>query len=172
MATKTQAAHILLRSGEARKVGQRSTGAIRYDIVSDSERTKVFIRITGNDGGGYFSREFIDFDKAIDSVASYKDGSPFPSKVFASAFVGKSSNNAGFLAAVLRGEQLLDAAPGSDFQHVIAGEWADWKVAALQLEGTPIDEPKPADSKLADGANKVQSKRSKSKKDNVGETAE
>ncbi|MBZ5793252.1 hypothetical protein K8353_24295 [Burkholderia contaminans] len=52
MSTQTQSAHILLRSGEARKVGQRSTGTIRYDIVSDSERTKVFIRITGNDGGG------------------------------------------------------------------------------------------------------------------------
>ena len=91
MTTQTQSAQILLRSGEARKVGQRSTGMIRYDIVSDSERTKVFVRITGNDGGGYFSRELIDFDNAIDNVTPYKNGSSFPSKVFASAFVGKSS---------------------------------------------------------------------------------
>ena len=54
---------------------------IRYDIVSDSERTKVFIRITGNDGGGYFSRELIDFGKAIDNVTPYQNGSSFPSKV-------------------------------------------------------------------------------------------
>ncbi|KWC78943.1 hypothetical protein WL58_21890 [Burkholderia cepacia] len=172
MTTQTQHAHLLLRSGEARKVGQRSTGAIRYDIVSDGERTKVFIRITGNDGGGYFSRELVDFDKAIDNVASHKDGSPFPSKVFASAFAGKSSNNAGFLAAVLRGEQLLDAAPGSDFQHVISGEWADWKAATLQLEGTPIEEPKPSDAAPADEANKALPKRGKSKKGHAQETPE
>ncbi|MBR8218294.1 hypothetical protein HT749_31955 [Burkholderia cepacia] len=172
MSTQTQSAHILLRSGEARKVGQRSTGTIRYDIVSDSERTKVFIRITGNDGGGYFSRELVDFDKAIDGIASYKDGSPFPSKIFAPAFVGKSSNNAGFLAAVLRGEQLLDAAPGSDFQHVVSGEWADWKSDALKLEGTPIEEPKSSDAPLADNTNKALPKRSKSKKGHTQETTE
>lgn len=172
MTTQTQSAHILLRSGEARKVGQRSSGVIRYDVVSDSERSKVFIRITSNDGGGYFSREFVDFDKAIDSVVQYKDGSPFPSKVFAPAFVGKSSNNAGFLAAVLRGEQLLDAAPGSDFQHVISGEWADWKIATLQLEGTPIAEPKPSDAAPAGDANKALPKRSKSKKGHTQETPE
>lgn len=172
MTTQLQHTHLLLRSGEARKVGQRSTGAIRYDIVSDSERTKVFIRITGNDGGGYFSRELVDFDKAIDNVASYKNGNPFPSKVFASAFFGKSSNNAGFLAAVLRGEQLLDAAPGSDFQHVISGEWANWKATALLLEGRPIEEPKSSDAAQADDANKALPKRSKSKKGHTQETTE
>lgn len=62
--TQAQQSHIFLRSGEAHKVGQRSTGTIRYDLISDSTRTSLFIRITGNDGGGYFSRELIDFDKA------------------------------------------------------------------------------------------------------------
>ncbi|SKC66145.1 hypothetical protein SAMN05445504_0502 [Burkholderia sp. CF099] len=172
MTTQTQHPHLLLRSGEARKVGQRSTGMIQYDIVSDSERTKVFIRITGNDGGGYFSRELIDFDKAIDNVTPYQNGSPFSSKVFASAFVGKSSNNAGFLAAVLRGEQLLDAAPGSDFQHVVAGKWADWKADALKLEGAPIEEPKSPDAVPAEDADKVLVKRGKSKKGHTEETTE
>ena len=172
MTTQTKHTHLLLRSGETRKVGQRATGMIRYDIVSDSEHTKVFIRITGNDGGGYFSRELIDFDKAIDYVTPYKNGSSFPSKVFASAFVGKSSNNAGFLAAVLRGEQLLDAAPGSDFQHVVSGEWADWKAEALKLEGTPIEEPKSSDAEPAHGANKALPKRGKSKKGHTEETPE
>lgn len=139
-------AYILLRSAHARKVGQRATGMIQYDLLCDVQRTSVFIRLSGNEGGGYFSREKIDFDKALECVANISSDRPLPSKVFASAFVGKSSNNAGFLAAVLREEQLLDAAPGTDFQHVASGDWSAWKVEILKLEGTPLVEPARVDA--------------------------
>lgn len=133
--------YLLLRSANARKVGQRASGMIQYDVLCDAERTSVFFRISGNEGGGYFSREKIDFDKAVACVANFDSGRPLPSKVFAAAFIGKSSNNAGFLAAVLRAEQLLDAAPGTDFQHVTSGNWSAWKAETLKLEGTPLVEP-------------------------------
>lgn len=165
MTTQIHQAHLLLRSGEARKVGQRSTSMVRYDVTSDADRTKVFIRITSNDGGGYFSKEMIDIDKADECVTSHRDGSPFPSKTLAPAFAGKSSNNAGFLAAVLRAEHLLDAAPGSDFQHVVSGDWSDWKFDALKLEGTPLPIPVQPTPQASDGdANKPLAGRGKGKK--------
>lgn len=170
--TTSDNTYLLLRSGEARKVGQRATGVIRYDILSDSEHTKVFMRITGNDGGGYFSRETIDFDKTFDCVASYRDDRPLPSKLFTSAFKGKSSNNAGFLAAILRAEHLLDAAPGSDFQHVVSGDWTTWKADALKLEGTPMAEVASTASPTADNSHKTQAKGSKNKKNDAGGTAQ
>jgi hypothetical protein len=148
---------------------------IRYDLLCDVQRTSVFIRLSGNEGGGYFSREKIDFDKALECVANINSGRPLPSKVFASAFTGKSSNNAGFLAAVLREEQLLDAAPGTDFQHVASGDWSAWKAELLNLEGTPLVEPSRADATntssdtsgdpvSADKANKEHTKEARSRK--------
>lgn len=141
MSDQNSIQYLLLRSDNARKVGVRATGMIQYDVLCNAERTSVFFRISGNEGGGYFSREKIDFDKAIECVANFDSGRPLPSKVFAAAFIGKSSNNAGFLAAVLRAEQLLDAAPGTDFQHVTSGDWSAWKTDTLKLEGKPLVEP-------------------------------
>ncbi|MFM0597312.1 hypothetical protein [Paraburkholderia dilworthii] len=170
--TTSDNTYLLLRSGEARKVGQRATGVIRYDILTNSEHTKVFMRITGNDGGGYFSREAIDFDKTFDCVASYRDDRSLPSKLFASAFMGKSSNNAGFLAAILRAEHLLDAAPGSDFQHVVSGDWTAWKVDTLKLQGTPLADLAAPTSPTAENPHKTQAKGSKNKKIDAGGTAQ
>jgi hypothetical protein len=140
MSDQVSTAYLLLRSAHARKVGLRATGKIQYDVLCDTKRTSVFIRISSNEGGGYFSREMIDFDKAVECIASFGKDRPLPSKVFAPAFVGKSSNNAGFLAAVLRAEQLLDAAPGTDFQHIASGDWTTWKTEMLKLEGAPLVE--------------------------------
>jgi hypothetical protein len=139
-----QLTFFLLRSADARKVGQRATGKIQYELLCDTNHKAVFIRIVGNEGGGYFSREKIDFASALQCVAGYEGDRTLPSKVFQAAFVGRSSNNAGFLAAVLRAEGLLDAAPGTDFQHIVSGDWLAWKNATLALEGTLLPEAAPA----------------------------
>lgn len=141
-----QLTFFLLRTADARKVGQRATGKIRYELLCDANRESLFVRIVGNEGGGYFSREKVDFNKALQCVSGYEGGSTLPSKVFRAAFVGRSSNNAGFLAAVLRAEGLLDAAPGTDFQHIVSGDWPAWKNATLALEGTLLTETAPAEA--------------------------
>lgn len=165
MTDQTSNSFLLLRSTQARKVGQRATGKIQYEILCDIKRESVFIRITGNEGGGYFSREKIDFDETIECVTGLDSGRALPSKAFAAAFVGRSSNNAGFLAAVLRAEGLLDAAPGTDFQHVISGDWSAWKNETLKLDGTPLVEPvaaagarSPSDSSSVEGASVAEHK--------------
>ena len=47
------------------------------------------------------------------------------------AFTGRSSNNAGFLAAILHAEGLLSRATDSETKHVCTGDWASWKVSLL-----------------------------------------
>lgn len=129
----------LLKGGTAPKLGARAEGSINYNVLADDERQRLFIAVTGNKGGGYFSKEHVDISKieaCLDTTASAK---PFPSKTLKDAFVGRSSNNAGFLVAVLRHEGLLAAAPGAETQHVRSGDWPAWKKAMLAEAGKLIE---------------------------------
>jgi hypothetical protein len=129
----------LLKESTAPKVGARAEGSINYNVLADNERQQLFIAITGNKGGGYFSKEHVDISKieaCLDTAAAAK---PFPSKTFKEAFVGRSSNNAGFLVAVLRHEGLLAAAPEAETQHVRSGDWTAWKKAMLAEAGKLIE---------------------------------
>lgn len=129
----------LLKDGTAPKLGARAEGSIDYNVLADNERQQLFIAITGNKGGGYFSKEHVDVSKieaCLDTTAAAK---PFPSKTFKEAFVGCSSNNAGFLVAVLRHEGLLAAAPEAETQHVRSDDWTAWKKAMLAEAGKLIE---------------------------------
>lgn len=64
-----------------------------------------------------------------------------PSKCFKEAFVGRSSNNSGFLAAILRAEGLLIPAAEAENRHMAAADWQAWQVAALAEPGTLIEPP-------------------------------
>jgi len=127
-----------LKEGIAPKLGARAEGGIRFLVLADTARQHLFVAITGNESGGYFSRERVPFDKIEACLDTSQAGKPFPSKTFKEAFVGRSSNNAGFMVAVLRSEGLLAAAPDAETQHVRSGDWAAWKKAMLAETGTLI----------------------------------
>lgn len=137
----------LLKSANARKLGKQSEGRIGYQILGNTDRTSLYMTITENSGGGYFSREIVQFQKVEACLAKQNQDKPFPSKSFKEAFVGRSSNNAGFLAAILRAEGLLAAAPTSESQHLVTDTWADWKKSLLSTPGklVEIDTIKPND---------------------------
>jgi hypothetical protein len=87
---------------------------------------------------------FARIESAVHGIAA---GQPIASKQFQPCFVSKSQNNAGFLAAVLRSEKLLQAVPDAAHQHVVAGDWSAWKTALLaqadQAEPYRPEAPKP-----------------------------
>lgn len=132
---------LLLKQADASKTGQRAEGKIGYVVLADGPKSDLFIKLTRNDGGGYFSNETVPIDKIEACLAGTKPDAPFPSKVFAPAFAGRSSNNAGFLAAVLRAEGLISASPEAVHQHKRAGDIATWKKAMLALPGKPYADP-------------------------------
>lgn len=129
----------LLKSSTAPKIGKQSEGVIGYKILSDMERTSLHIVITSNEGGGYFSREIVPFNKISACLKSRVQDKPFPSKLFKDAFIGRSSNNAGFLAAILRVLGLLATAPDAETQHIVGDDWTAWQKLMLAVEGEKID---------------------------------
>lgn len=135
--------YLCLKVGQAAKTGERSTGQITYRVLSDTDRQSLFLTLTGNDGGGWFSDEIVPLSRIEEVLDTLPDRSQsFPSKILRPAFVSKSVNNAGFLGALLRAERLLAAAPEDKQQHVLTDAWSDWKAAMLSLDGEPYD-PKP-----------------------------
>ena len=149
MSTSLPTTFLLLHSAVAPKLGLRSSGRIGYQLLTDTDRQHLYLALTDNDGGGYFSREIVPF-AAVEACLDGHDASqPFPSKRLFLAFQGRSSNNAPFICAALRDLGLLQAAPGKPFQHAIADGWAGWIEAQLARPGEPYtlpvaDKAKPA----------------------------
>lgn len=149
-------AYLRVREASASKLGQRASGAIRYAVLTNEERTEVYLTVTANDGGGQWSREAVplrDIEEALSGVA---EGSTFAAKRLCGAFVGKSTNNAGFLAAVLRAESLV--APAGKYQFVVDGDWDEWKRTVLAAPSQPFPVAAPADEKATTAAPAVANK--------------
>lgn len=125
----------LLKTAKAMKLGKNAKGGIQYQVLADSGRQDPMFKIIGNDGGGYFSKEVVPLDQVNACFAKHPRDQPFPSKLLQAAFAGRSSNNAGFLAAILRAEGLLSLAPDSEGRHIIASNWAAWKASVLAEPG-------------------------------------
>lgn len=131
--------YLKLKSAEAQKLG-RNGGAISYLILTDTDRQQLYVSITANDSGGYFSNEIARFD-GIEACMPADHIQPFPAKTLIPAFVSRSANQPSFCAALLRAEGLMAAAEGKPHQHQIVGDWAEWKRAMLVLPGEPYVPP-------------------------------
>ncbi|OWY34643.1 hypothetical protein [Herbaspirillum aquaticum] len=130
----------LLKASTAAKVGKFGKGAIAYAVTTDSDRLTLHIQITGNEGGGYFSREKVPFDAIEACLAGTETEQAFPSSTFKHAFSGRSSNNSGFMVAILRAEGLISvsATPGTKYEK--SGDWQAWKASMLAEPGSLITE--------------------------------
>lgn len=137
MTTPEPIAYLLLKTDTAPKLGQHAAGGITYRILADTGRQELFLTITGNIGGtGYYSREIAPF-AAVERCRPDDDTLSFPAKTFARSFVSRSSNNPGFLTAILRHEGLLGPVPEKVHQHLLTGNWPAWVEAQLALPGEP-----------------------------------
>lgn len=137
-----------LSASTAQKLG-RNGGAISYRVLSDEEHQHLFLTITDNDSGGYFSKEIVSFD-AVEQCLPAVMSLPFSAKQLARSFKGKSANNPGFMAAILRSNGLLGAVEHKPHLHIVTGDWLAWKTAMLALQGEPYVPPTKADE-VTDG---------------------
>jgi len=87
-ATSPAAPYVTLKSATASKLGKHADGTISYKVACDIGRTALFLEITDNSSGGYFSREYVPVAR-IEELLSNPDQSGFPSKVLKAAFTGK-----------------------------------------------------------------------------------
>jgi len=127
---ESESAYQVLKAGIAKKAGMRAEGEIGYQLLINDGA--LYVRLVSNNRGGYFSRECIPFSRIADCLAATSSTDrAIPSKAFRTAFVGKSANNAGFLAAVLREEGLIAAAPENVLLHRVCDDWRAWHQAVL-----------------------------------------
>lgn len=134
--------YLSLKTATAEKIG-KVPNTIGYRILCDEAKQQLFITITGNSDGGHFSNEIIPFSNIEKCKEGVAIGAYVPSKMFFPAFVSRSNNNCGFLAAILRSEELLAPVVDAVRKHVLQPNWDTWKELMLEEAGTPWEPPQP-----------------------------
>lgn len=147
MSDSCSISYVCLATATAQKLG-RNGGGITFKVLADAERRQLFLTITGNDGGGYFSREVVTLD-AIERCLPSDRTQPFAAKVFARSFQGKSANQPGFCAAVFRSLGLLGPVENKPHLHIVTTDWTAWKSEMLTREGEPYVPPAKPESNMA-----------------------
>lgn len=111
----------------AEKLSTRSEGLIFYAIGRHEDTGELFLKITGNQGGGLHSKEWIALSAIDDVLRSLPADKPFKSSVMKRLFKGGSANNAGFLSAILRsdGLKLIQKADGNPMLHELVPDYLE-----------------------------------------------
>jgi uncharacterized UPF0160 family protein len=123
--------YLSLKSSKTTKIGLRTEGYIHYRVLSDQDQ-KLYFNITGNDDGGYYSKEIIPFNVIEELVKTIKPNVAISSSLFIPAFIGRSNNNAAFLAAILRAEKLLSPMADAVKKHTVEAGWDRWQTDMLK----------------------------------------
>lgn len=98
----------ILKISTCGKVSAPAEHTLTYNIGYDTAAKTLLARLTDNDTGGLFSSEWIAIDDIVTTIE--KRPSPdtsFNAKIFTSLFKSQSANNAGFLTAALKAENIL-----------------------------------------------------------------
>lgn len=134
----TPSRFFLVHAGECKKLGPRSTGRIRYQVLADEARQQLWLRLVGNDSSGCFSSEPVPMTAIETCVQSVQPDRPLPSKALAACYRGRSSNNGPFAVAALRDLGLLVPVPENLCLSRVEGDWQAWKETMLAATGTEI----------------------------------
>lgn len=104
-ATEVPKVRIVYR-GECSKLTARGKGSLSYELGVESK--EQLIRVSGNLQGGTFSFEWISL-RSIGTLLENPDpkNPAFTAVVFKKVFVGRSANNHGYLAAIMREENVI-----------------------------------------------------------------
>ena len=134
---------VAFKTDTADKLSLRSNGLLTYQLGYVAAVDQLFVRIQSNETGGYFSKEWVPFEEVSRCLEAYgKSKESFTAVVLKSAFLSKSQNNAGFLAAVLKSEGLLHCVSGKSnllcFDSAKYQSWLKQQFAlAKKNENTP-----------------------------------
>ncbi|MCZ4390695.1 hypothetical protein O4H46_20475 [Vibrio alginolyticus] len=122
----------IVREGKAKKLSPKTENHVFYKIALHDEENELHIRMSGNEGGGLHSKEWIPL-KDITAVLDVQGDKPFKSSVMKCVFSGQSANNAGFMAACCRGLGLIIQSEKSVFLHVLAPDYVTIREEILSL---------------------------------------
>jgi len=124
----------IVLSGKGKKLSPKTTNHVFFDIAEHDEEGELYIRLSGNEGGGLFSQEWINLSKLF-AILDEQVDKPFKSAALKAAFRGLSSNNNAFICASLRSPDmgLIVQSGTSVFLHVLADDYEEKKAKLLAL---------------------------------------
>lgn len=126
----------ILKTATSPKLNPKAQSKLEYQVGILDDTDEIYIRISNNESGGYFSKEWIPIER-IESCFdnSFNRKTPFRSSLFNKAFQhGRSANNSGFLAAILRQEAVLSIDNKNIFQHLLSGNFTKWREKIIKLK--------------------------------------
>ena len=107
-ATLTTVQIDILKISTCGKVTLPDDHTLTYNIGYDAAQKTLLVRLTDNDTGGLFSNEWITLTDIIATIEKRPaPGTSFNAKIFTSLYKSQSANNAGFLTAALKAENIL-----------------------------------------------------------------
>jgi hypothetical protein len=106
----------ILKNDSCPSISGKST--LKYQIGAD-EDDAILLRITGSSGGGFFSNEWIAFEKIQALLDKHPADKPITSILLYPLFRGKSVNTPSFLLAALVHEKLLRPMKGKQRCHEV-----------------------------------------------------
>ena len=113
----------ILKTATAKKLNPKLDDELEYQIALIDD--VLNLRISSNPSGGFFSKEWL----SLSTIEQYfnehvKVDADFKSNVLKPLFEqGLSTNNAGFLCACLRAEELLSVSEKNVFLHQFTGDF-------------------------------------------------
>ncbi|WP_201027389.1 hypothetical protein, partial [Paraglaciecola hydrolytica] len=98
----------ILKISTCGKVSAPAEHTLTYNIGYDTTAKTLLVRITDNDTGGLFSSEWVALDYIVTTIEKRPSrDTSFNAKIFTSLYKSQSANNAGFLSAALKAENIL-----------------------------------------------------------------
>jgi hypothetical protein len=108
MTTTTTVQINILKISTCGKVTLPNDHTLTYNIGYDTTTKTLLVRLTDNDTGGLFSNEWITLDDILATIEKRPTpDTSFNARIFTPLYKSQSANNAGFLAAALKAENIL-----------------------------------------------------------------
>jgi len=106
----------IIKKSTCQKLSPTARGELTYHVGYSDSAKALHIRVTGNTGGGFFSKQWVSLSD-IEHITDGLDGDTFKATIFVPLYQSSSSNNHGFLAAALRAEGILVPSQDHPLSH-------------------------------------------------------
>jgi hypothetical protein len=98
----------IIYRGDCPKLTPRGQGTLSYEFGVNAD--ELFIRIAANSQGGTCSFEWIEL-QTVEGLLQNNTEKNFSAILFRKAFVSRSANNHGYLAAILKAVKVIGVSP-------------------------------------------------------------
>lgn len=134
----TESSIRILFHGSCPKLTTRGVGELEYEIGIDDETDEPCLRITGNASSGAFSNKWVGVSE-IRTILEDVPGESFRAIILRDLYFKRSSNNHGYLAAILKTEGVLVNLPKQPTVLCLA-KWEPLleKINSLNEEGISL----------------------------------